>query len=155
MASHSVLDTLPDDALLAIGGWVVATGPENLARCLKVNRRLRTVFGQPQFLADAVRQCRNRGNNQNLKTLQDLALWQAVENIGLVDENRIGFDYASLDIANDRPRRMHPDDITFSQERVLKVARTLSRFPDSYAEIPRHHSGSGLRLRPLEPWSPT
>ena len=136
--STSVFDRLPDDALETIGSWVAATGAENLARCLKVNRRFRSVLGAR--CSNLVRQQSHQ--YPNVETLEQLALWEAVGKIGLWEENRIGFDYASVDIARNNPRHRHEDDILDSQERVEQVAKLLKRFPNCFLRI-EAHCGTG------------
>ena len=133
MNSNQVnFNLLPDDALVAIGKWVGATGAENFARCLKVNRRFRTVLGQPSVLKDII-----EGTTKNItpgiETLEHLAIWEAAQAMALFEENRIGFAYGSLAMGlDDFP------DIKNSQLRTTLIARILYRFPQTFVRIEAH-----------------
>lgn len=191
-SSHCCFDLLSDDALVAIGGWVAATGAENYAKCLKVCRRFRTVLGEPALIKECIREriagvartgtrtavvtaidnatdddCapENTDNDATatpaattatgaMTTLEHLALWEATREIGLWEENRIGFDYGSVSIARDNDsnrqmmfRRLRAfgaqdddiEDILGSRDRVAKISsRILRRFPDSFLRIEAH-----------------
>lgn len=140
-------DVLPDDGLVAIGSWVAATGLENFARCLKVCRRFRNVLGRPSLLKQLIRE---RTDAPEIETLEHLALWDAVKQVGLWEENRIGFGYGSLNVARDTayppPRVPHLDysnndargDILHSERRMVDVARILTRFPNTFLRIEAH-----------------
>eukprot|EP00977_Amphora_coffeiformis_P010063 scaffold2353_cov167-Amphora_coffeaeformis.AAC.54 len=144
-------DSIPDDALLAIGNWVAATGLDNFARCLKVNRRFRAILGT--LVAELVQE-RTGGGVQGIDTLEHLALWEAVNKACLWTENRLGFDYASVDISPNRVRRRDDDeeDVLDSRARIANVARILKRFPNSFLRI-EAHCGTGAPLGIAERFS--
>mmetsp|Transcript_11341 Transcript_11341/g.21629 ORF Transcript_11341/g.21629 Transcript_11341/m.21629 type:complete len:287 (-) Transcript_11341:127-987(-) len=142
-------DNLPDDGLLALGSWVAATGLENFARCLKVCRRFRRVLGRPSMLKELIRE-RNFTDAPEIETLEHLALFDAIKQVGLCDENRIGFGYGSLTVARDadyHPRQVHHHPrrggitegaVLHSERRIADVARILTRFPGTFLRIESH-----------------
>ena len=148
--SHcNFFEILPDDALLAIGSWVVATGAVNLAQSLRVNRRLRALWGQAAWLEQLLRE-QYKDLPAAVRTLEQWALWEVVQEAGLEEEHRIGFDFASLDIAWDDRRNEH--DILDSRQRAYRVGRILKRFPNAFARI-ESHCGTGAPLEIAEQFS--
>jgi outer membrane protein OmpA-like peptidoglycan-associated protein len=124
-------DVLTDDAVVTVGQWVAATGVANLARLQKTCHRLSSLLGQPALLRDIVDD-RSVGDYK-IKSLEQLALWEAVEEAGLWEENRIGFDLASLTINSD-----DHCDIQGSRARIVAVRRIADRFPETRFFIEAH-----------------
>ena len=88
-----------------------------------------------------------------------MALWEAVNEARLGFENRLGFDYASVDVSPNHPQRRRRDDdddneedILNSRTRMTNVARILKRFPDSFLRI-EAHCGTGAPLGIAERFS--
>lgn len=150
--NNNCFDSLPDDALLAIASWVAATGVANVARCLKVNRRLRSVLSQPTFLQQIFRSTSNNDLPEAVQSLEHLALWETVQEANLFEENRIGFDYASVDISPDESQGFHREDILYSQQRLGQVGQILRRFPNAFCRVVSH-CGTGAPLGIAEPFS--
>lgn len=149
--NRDCFEKLPDDALLALGSWVAATGLVNFARCLKVNRRFRSILGKPSLLAELIKE-RTGNTITGIETLEHLALWEAVHEASLWSENRLGFDYASTDVSPNRPRRADEEDILDSRKRITNVARILHRFPRAFLRI-ESHCGTGAPLGIAERFS--
>ena len=139
---HSCFDRLPDDGLVTIGSWVAATGLDNFARCLKVCRRFRHVLGRPSLLKELIRE---RTGAHEIETLEHLALWDAIDQVGLWEENRVGFGFGSLTVESDyippdlhQFQRRRERDIPYSEKRIADVTRILTRFPSTFLRIEAH-----------------
>jgi hypothetical protein len=128
-------DVLTDDAVVTVGQWVGATGAANLARLQKTCRRLASLLGQPALLRDVVK---DRSVAYKITSLEQLAFWEAVEEAGLMEENRIGFDLASLAIDSSAQHATHADDIQDSMARIFAVRRIAHRFPETRILIEAH-----------------
>jgi len=154
----SMLDLLTDDAVSFLGRWVGAAGLADLVHlqqtCRRTHRLLATTAighddndssGSPLLLQELVRDRHVPVHHAGrIASVEQLALWEAVQEAGLEREHRISFAMASIEIAGDDPsdsdamEAANEHDIRGSRQRLLAVARILQQFPRATVVVEAH-----------------
>ena len=130
-------DLLPDDLIASIGYWVANyTGVENLIRFQKTCLRTRTLLRDPEFIDNVIGQ-QQGASESGVTNLEQLGLYETIlkEQPSLLKDNRIGFEFASIDIDDNGGIA---SGIKGSWDRIESVRRAMKKFPNSTARIDAH-----------------
>lgn len=104
-------------------------------------RRLHQLLANPQFLEVYI-QVHNRMQSPCVKTLEQLAVSLSAEAVELSKEHRIGFPFASLEIADDDNEEdedaSNQHNIRNSQARIRSVQNLLKRHPSLKVQVYGH-----------------
>lgn len=124
-----LLSSLPDESLIDIARWLPSA--KDISNYANACRRLRSVVREnPATLRTILR---DRGIVYNVRSLEHLNWYEAIEASGLLQENRIGFTFASTDIDAD-----DQGQIKNSTTRLEVITDLLRRFPTAHISIDAH-----------------
>lgn len=137
---------LPPELMVSISMWLDVEDFVGFQHC---NQRTCSLLKEsiPAYI-------RQRTSNDSVRTLPQLALFRNLEKGGFLEENRIGFDYASTEIAFDdsddesvdssengedsRESALRRAKVRGSIERVYLISRMMTIFPSMTARLDAH-----------------
>jgi hypothetical protein len=146
--SQDLFELLPDSLLVEVAEWLLEDASD-VVRFVRVNQRTRKLLGQDAIVQDLLARAPQPeipdhtliGATITFSSLEQVAFYQAVErDLDLLMENRIGFDYASLEMDDDD----HHSGVKNSRTRVETLRRFLraNHFPDMTVVV-QAHCGTG------------
>ena len=127
------LDALPDDILIVLGCWVANHDIHSLVMLQRTCQRFHRILSEPENLTKITQE---RNAPDFASTLGELNFYVALEDAGLIQENRIGFDFASLDIESDEGSK--DSDLKGSTSRIRTIRRLLGRFWECSVTLDAH-----------------
>lgn len=151
------LDLLPDDLVVLLGLSVTRYGgAHDLVRFQRTCKRTHALLSD-QFNSFVTAVAHERASSgvwpqttcNAIKTLEQLAVFEKADHIGMLEENRIGFGFASTEIAQDNGQYDDDDDdedgilpgraiICGSRTRLATVARLKAQFPTLRVTLEAH-----------------
>lgn len=142
---------LPDEVLVSIGKWVSCFDLKDFAHFQSSNRRIYSLLSHPEVLSSLV-DIRSVAApyRESITSLVRLYLYEVVRKAGLLEENRVGFDYGSPAVLEeDFENNGDETYIEESRTRLDTVRDILSRHGNLFGVMVDAHSGLGapsLRL---------
>ena len=130
--------SFPDEVIAEIGRWVALFDLVSFVMLQRANQRTNSLLRQEGTLKLVLH---DRHAPKNVKTLEELALYEAIRNSGLLRENRIGFDYASTEIEEDFDSDDSLEDGTMvhgSSTRILSTKDVMERFQRCTVTLDSH-----------------
>jgi hypothetical protein len=146
-ASASSIHILPDETLVEIVHWLPT---KDIVQWTRTCRRTQALLQTPTMVSQ-VQQARHLPSS--LSIWEQLAWYEQMQEFGLLNENRIGFEMASMDILDDSSCRSEDDDeeededgeeedgasvIRANLQRISKVRRLLQTFPRLQVTVDSH-----------------
>lgn len=146
----NVLELLPDSLIVVVAEWLMHDAPD-VARFGQVERRVHSLLTQGTVVQDLVQKywaksidSRVDNLSRSPQSLPELGFYQAVtRETDLFAENRVGFDYASLEMDDDVGET---GGIKNSKTRVRQVRRFMLKYHQRYSTMTvsvQAHCGTG------------
>lgn len=133
-------DLLPDEMVLEIGSWVASYEIQNFVRFQRTCERMRSLLGQREMISGIVKD--RKLQSDEMTTLEHIALYECLEQGNFLQENRIGFDYASTEIDDDDGEA---SGVKGSWTRIDYVQELMTRFNGSIVIVDSHCGTLGPR----------
>jgi hypothetical protein len=140
MSQIKCFDLLPDEMVVEIGSWLASYEIKNFVQFQRTCHRMRSLLGQREVISGIVKD--RELSPDEITTLEHLALYEYMDQEDLLQENRIGFDYASTEIDDDDGEA---SGVKGSWTRINSVQTLLSRFKGSVAIVDSHCGTMGPR----------
>lgn len=136
MSSQNQFQVLPDEMVSVIGLWLVDQ-IKYLVSFHATCQRMRVILLKPSFRREIVHQLGiPLGGETSALTLEQVGFFEAIQRAGLMQENRIGFSYASTEIEDPTPEE--EGCIMHNMQRIESVRKVWKQFGSSALIIDAH-----------------
>lgn len=131
-----LLELLPDSLLVEIAGWLLGDA-RDVVCFQRSNKRVHKLLNGEQTSRQLLRNYPIHHRSVTFTTLEELGFYQVICKMGLFEENRVGFDYATIEMDDDSGQASGVDN---SETRVRKLKHLLQskRFPSFTIAIHAH-----------------
>jgi hypothetical protein len=126
-------DLLPDDLVISIGLWVASSGSNHFVRFQKTCHRLKSLLERQEVLDSAIKE--KGAASYGVTTLEQLGLFEALAQFDFLEENRVGFDFASIETDHNDGKA---SGIQRSRTRVESIRHILKQFSNSSVKVAAH-----------------
>jgi hypothetical protein len=135
----SSIDIVPDETLVEIARWLPTA--KDIIQLTRTCRRMKTLIDTPAVVSQVLQE---RHIPSSLSTWEHMAWYERMATFGLLKENRIGFQMASVDILDEDHEEDEGEDdgasatIRGNLQRVDKVRILLQAFPRLRVTVDSH-----------------